>query len=324
VAYNNLISRTAGQALIPEVVSNELLKGLQNQSALLSMPEVTRIQMGTNQTRLPVISALPTAYFVNGDTGLKQTTEVDWTNKYLNVEEIAAIVPVPEAVLDDIQYNLWDAVVPLIQQAIARTFDAAAVFGTNKPASWPNALVTDAIAAGNVVAQGTNAAAAGGIVGDFSDLWATAEADGYDPTAAIAATRYKGLLRQARATTGESLLGFGEVTQNSVFGVPIHYPMRGLWPTPHGPASLTTSNGTAQALVGDFSNIIIGIRQDVTMKVLDQATIQDNTGTIIYNLAQQDMVALRVVFRAAFQVANTINYDQPTGSSRYPVAVMVA
>lgn len=324
MAYNNLLSRTSGQALIPEVVSNTLLTGLQNQSALLSMPEVTRIQMGTNQTRMPVLSALPTAYFVNGDTGLKQTTQVDWSNKYLNVEEIAAIVPVPEAVLDDIQYNLWDAVTPLIQQAIARTFDAAAVFGTNKPASWPNALVTDAVSAGNVVLLGANDAAHGGIVGDFSDLFATVEADGYDPTAAIAATLFKGRLRQARATTGESLIepDDGQVTSTSIYGVPVHYPMRGLWPAMTG-SGATTSTGTAQALVGDFSQVIVGIRQDITMKVLDQATIQDNTGAIVYNLAQQDMVALRVVFRAAFQVANTINYDQPTGSARYPVAVMV-
>jgi hypothetical protein len=43
---------------------------------------------------------------------------------------------------------------------------------------------------------------------------------------------------------------------------------------------------------------------------------------IQYNLPQQDMIALRVVFRCAFQTANTLNYDNPTGSTRYPFSVI--
>jgi hypothetical protein len=78
--------------------------------------------MATNQTRLPVLSALPTAYFVNGDTGLKQTTEVAWANKFLNVEELATIVPIPEAVLDDAGFDVWgNGHAAADQDAIART-----------------------------------------------------------------------------------------------------------------------------------------------------------------------------------------------------------
>ena len=309
--YNNLISRTSAAALIPEQVSQDILGGLQNESAAMTL--FRQVQMSTNQTRMPVISALPTAYFVNGDTGLKQTTQVDWSNKYLNVEELAAIVPIPEAVLDDVKFDTWGAVMPLLRDAIARALDAAIFFGTNKPASWPTAIVTNAVSAGNVVARGTNAAAAGGIAGDFSDLFATVEADGFDVNGLIANTAYKGRLRQARATTGESLLTAGQTTATAVYGVDVAYPMRGQWPT---------GLSAAEAIAGDFSQGILGIRQDITWKVLDQAVLQDGSGVIQYNLAQQDMVALRVVFRCAFQIANTLNYDQATEANRYPFAVL--
>jgi hypothetical protein len=82
VAYSNVISRTDAAALIPEEVAARVLSGAAKQSAALSL--FTHVPMGRAQQRIPVLSALPTAYFVNGDTGLKQTTEVNWANKYLN------------------------------------------------------------------------------------------------------------------------------------------------------------------------------------------------------------------------------------------------
>jgi HK97 family phage major capsid protein len=305
--YNSIISRTDAAALIPEQVSNDILSGLNNESAALTL--FRQVRMASNQTRMPVVSALPTAYFVSGDTGLKQTTEVNWDNKYLNVEELAAIVPIPEAVLDDANFDVWGAIRPLLEQAIARALDAAVFFGTNKPSSWPDAIVTAAVAASNVYARGTNAAAAGGVAGDVSEVFAMVEADGFDVNGVVANVAYRGRLRQVRATTGEQLM---EVDSASAFGVPIRYPMRGLWPT---------GLSAAELIAGDFTQAILGVRQDFTYKILDQAVITDGSGAIQYNLAQQDMVALRVVFRVAFQVANVLNYDN-SASTRYPWAVL--
>lgn len=47
------------------------------------------------------------------------------------------------------------------------------------------------------------------------------------------------------------------------------------------------------------------IRQDVDVKILDQAVIQDpSTKAIIFNLAQQDMIALRITFRMGWAMPN--------------------
>lgn len=308
MSFSNVISRTKDQALVPEVVSNDILKGLQNESVALQL--FRQIPMSTNQTRMPVLSALPTAYFVNGDTGIKQTTEMAWANKYLNVEELAAIVPIPENVLDDTKYDVWGAIKPMLEEAIARALDAAILFGVNKPASWPTEIVTAAVSAGNTKTRGTDAAALGGLAGDISDLFATVEADGYDVSGIVANRSYRGLLRSVRSTQGVQLQ---EVSTTSAYGVTITYPMRGLWPT---------GSGAAEMIAGDFTQGILGMRSDITYKLLDQAVIQDNTGAIMFNLAQQDMVAMRVTLRVAFQVANTLNYDQPVDANRYPFGVL--
>ena len=310
--YNNILSRTNTAALIPEVVSNDILGGLTNQSAALSI--FRQVPMATNATRMPVLSALPTAYFVSPtDTGLKQTTEVAWANKYLNVEELAAIVPIPESVLDDIGFDVWGSVMPLLTDAIARTLDAAVFFGTNKPSTWGGAIVTDATTAGNVVNRsvGTPRTDKSGLAGYLSDAMAQVEADGFVPDGVVANTIYRGMLRNTRDANGNLL---AEVSPTNIYGLPVTYPMRGLWPA--------AGTGAAEAFVGDYSQAILGIRQDITYKVLTESVITDGSGVIQYNLPQQDMVALRVVFRCAFQTANTINYDNTSGSTRYPFSVI--
>src|SRR4051794_25808205 len=190
MAYTNIISRTEAQALIPEVVSNEILSGLMNESAALTM--FRRVTMATNQTRMPVLAALPTAYFVNGDTGLKQTTEVNWANKYLNIEELAAIVPVPEAVLADLNFDLWGATRPLLEQAIGRALDAAVFFGVNKPGSWPTAIASAVL---GTVVSGTATAAEGGVAEDVNQLMAIVEGSGYDVNGFVTARTFRSRLR---------------------------------------------------------------------------------------------------------------------------------
>jgi hypothetical protein len=57
VPYNSIISRTNAQAMIPEQVSQAMLTSLQANSAALALFQ--RIPIATNQTRLPVLAALP-------------------------------------------------------------------------------------------------------------------------------------------------------------------------------------------------------------------------------------------------------------------------
>ena len=311
MAYNNLTSRTDAAALIPEEVSRDLVTRATEESAVLQL--FKRVPVGRAQTRMPVISALPVAYWVNGDTGLKQTTEVNWANKYLNIEEIAVILPVPDNVIADVEMNIWDEAMPYMTEAVGRTLDSAVFFGTNAPASFPTNIYSALDSAGNDITEGT-AAASGGYMTDIDLALAALEADGYEADSIVAATSFKGKLRGARDANGQRL-DAGRISGDlkMLDGMNIVYPMRGLWST-------ATGSTAPRAIFLQRDQFVVGVRQDISFKLFTEGVIQDDTGAIVYNLMQQDMSAMRLTFRVGWQVANVINYDQSTEANRYPAA----
>lgn len=302
--YNSIISRTDADVLIPTEQADAVIAAATQESVALSL--FNRAQLSTKTTRQPVMAALPIAYWVSGDTGLKQTTEAAWAGIDLVAEEIACIVPVPENVVDDSSFDVWGELRPALAEAVAQVLDAAIFAGTAKPASWPAAIVPAAVTAGNVVEQGTATAAQGGIVGDLESTFDAVESDGFDVTGIAATSSLKGLLRKARDSTGQKLT---DVSQDSFEGIGISYVMPGVMPT----------TPPTTAVSGDFTKAIIGVRRDLTYKLLDQAVLTDAAGLVIYNLPMQDMLALRLTARFAYATANPATR---VGGSGFPFAVL--
>jgi HK97 family phage major capsid protein len=261
--YSNITSRTDAQATIPEDVVNTMLGHATQQSAALTA--FRRVPVSASQVRFPVLSALPLAYWVTGDTGLKQTTEVAWANKYLNIEEIATILPIPENVADDMTFNVWDEVEPYLAEAVGRTLDSAVFFGANAPASFPTNIAAAALAAGNAITSIPNAAG-GGYMGAVDNLYGAVEGDGFNTTGFVAAMTARGKLRSARNVQGDKT-DQGRISGNigELDGLPVTYAMQGMWPT---------ASGSPELFGGDWSQFVLGVRKDVTFKMLDQAVIQ--------------------------------------------------
>lgn len=304
-----MISRTNADALIPVQEAKEIMKAVTHASASLQLMKRLR-NMTAKQYKIPVLDAFPVAGFINGDIGLKPTSSVEWTDKYITAEEIAVIIPIPEAVLDDAEYDIWGEIKPLIVEEFGTVIDSATLFGVNKPTTWPDALVDGAIAAGKTVTLGTGI----DIAEDVNQAMALIEASGYDVNGFAAHIGAKSKFRGLRDNNGGLLYqpSLTAGTPASLYGQPITYPKNGVWdPT------------KALMLGGDWTQAVYSIRQDMTYKVLDQAVITDNTGSVIYNLAQQDMVALRCVMRLGYQIANPINRMDQT-ASRYPFMVVEA
>ena len=309
--YDNIISRSDADALIPEDASREIIQKVPEASSALKL--FRRLpNMSRKQRRVPVLDIMPVAYFVTGDTGLKKNTEQTWEKKYLYAEEIAVIVPIPEVVLDDADYDIWAEVKPQIVAAIGKVIDGAIFFGTNKPTAWPTDIVTAATAAGNTVALGTGVDMYDDILGE-NGMYATIEADGFAITLNIADTSMKAKLRGLRDANGQPIFlrSMGEKSRYELDGEEILFPTNGAFDATK-----------ALMISGEADQAVYSIRQDVTYKVLTEAVIQDAAGDIVYNLAQQDMIALRIVMRLAWQVPNPPTALQPTEVNRYPFGVL--
>ncbi len=321
--FNSLVSRTDAAPLIGEEIIAAFLTEVAGTNPLMQLARRLP-NMSKAQARLPIWSSLATAYFVNGDTGLKQTSEVSWENKYIDAEELAVIVPIPEKVLDDSDYDIWAQCKPELLRAFSKAITAAVFYGTNIPASWTTNLGAAGIVAGATTASQLISAAAytdlyEAILGEKTDgtdgLFMLVEADGFGVSGNVAHVSMKGKLRNTRDSNGIPIFktSMQDPSRYELDGTPLYFPDDG-----------SMVAGSSLMISGDWNQLVYSIRQDVTWKVLDQAVIQDSSGAIVYNLAQQDMVALRGVIRLGFALPNPINRMQETAASRFPFAVLTA
>jgi hypothetical protein len=132
------------------------------------------------------------------------------------------------------------------------------------------------------------------------------EESGYIPNGIVGGLSAKAQFRNMLDTTGQP------IANTEIGELPKFFVDNGSW-----------DKTVADLLVGDFSQAVYAIRQDITYKVLDQAVIQDpSDGSILYNLAQEDMVALRCTMRIGWEIPNPVT--SAGGENAFPFASVKA
>jgi hypothetical protein len=232
--------------------------------------------------------------------------------------------------LDDANYDIFGQLRPLISAAIGRKFDRTVIHGEDAPASMPDDLVTAAIAATNSVDLSTVES-----TGDIYDallgvggVWSKVEEDGYAVNGAVAALTMKGKLRGLREKVwdGSGLVAAGRpIFHKAVDGRDMQ--AASVWEldgeTVHLPENDVMDVTKATLVAGNWKKLVFAIRKDMNYKLLTEGVIQDLAGNIVYNLSTQDMVALRVTFRCAWQLPNPPTLANPDNNTRFPFAVLV-
>lgn len=309
MGYTDIIGRaTISDSALPDSISNEIIQEAPKSSIILD--RARRVPMSKKKAKQPVLSALPSAYWVNGDTGLKQTTGAEWKDQYITAEELAVIVPIPDALVDDSDIPLWDEIKPLLVEAIGTKLDEAAIFGVDKPESWPQGIVPQAITAGNAVTRGTNA----DIAADVAALGSLVAQDGFAVNGFASMPGYNWQLIGMRSEQGAPIYtpSLSAGTPAGLYGYPLNESFNGAW-----------NSASAELLAADWNKFVVGVRQDITFDLFKEGVISDAEGKVVLNLMQQDSKALRVVFRAGFQISNPKTRANPDDATRFPAGVLV-
>ena len=141
------------------------------------------------------------------------------------------------------------------------------------------------------------------------------EKSGYVPTAILGGPSLNSAFRSTITNLGV-LAG----DQGQIGALPRHIDLTGGF-----------NEGTAFAIVGDFRYLVYSFREEISMRVLYEATLKDPaTGSELYNLAQQDMIGLRFTMRLGAALPNPVNRVSGVasgntlvaGSQAYPFAVI--
>lgn len=302
------VTRENASPLIRPEESNEIIQAVVESSTALKL--MTRLpNMGTNVREYPIMDSYPMAGFVDGDAGLKMTTNMKWSKDKIVAEEIAAIVAVPDNVAADADYDIFAQMKPRLVEAAGKVIDAAIFFGTNKPTAWRAGIVPAAVTAENNVAATTD------IVTDVfgeGGLIAKVEEDGYFPESIVSAISMRAKLRGLKDKNDRPLFmeNLHQGAQYTLAGMGMEFPRNGAF-------------DATQALMvtGDWSQAVYAIRQDVTFDVFTSGVVSDADGKVIYNLMQNDMKAIRMVIRLGWNILNPVNAVNPDGTKRFPFAV---
>ena len=115
------------------------------------------------------------------------------------------------------------------------------------------------------------------------------EADDYVPNGFLSARAVKGFLRTLNDSQGRPLYidSLTADTPDQIYGEPIYYLGRGVFPT--GASAL-------RAIAGDFSQFVIGIRDELSFSLHNEGTVAG------VNLLETNQVALRAEMRLGSKV----------------------
>lgn len=289
------IDRNSSNALIPPEISREIIQGATKYSVGLQIFRRARNMM-RDELLMPALSMLPQGGWLNSDNAIKPLTSQAWEMVEMYAEEYAARVVIPDNIREDADYDMWGEILPRLQEVYGKAFDQAVFMGIDKPRRFRSDLVTACINAGAVVPSTTN------INSDINNALSFVEKSGYNPTALVAGVGMKAKFRMNVDSVGQPIW-FPFIEQLNKY-----YLDNGAW-----------DDTRALMIVGDFSQAIYSVREDMSVKISSDAATNMSDG--LHSMFDEDSQVMRTKWRIGFAIPNPVNI-MDNSASRFPFAII--
>jgi len=278
--------------LIPSELRAEVLRIMENQFGLARRDMFYLPFSGPGNSRtIPALGTSVSVYWT--DEGAKgKSTGAKFSIVTQTLKKLMAMVPFTEEILEDSAINLTQLVGQLFAEAVTKEEDMQFFAGVGTP--WTGILNNGSV---NIITEGQ---------GEADDNLADELLRMIDGTPSGALVGAKFYLNRTWLSRIRKLK---DVDGQYIMAKPQDGKPGTIWDFPYEtsdafPTVADTETGDPFILFGNLKQAaVIGDKQQLRVKLLDQATITDSDDSTIINLAEQDMFALRIMERVGYVVA---------------------
>jgi HK97 family phage major capsid protein len=250
-----------------------------------------------NSRDIPALSGSVSTYWT-GEGVAKTSTQATFAKVAQVLKKLAAIVPLTEELIEDSAVNLTQLIAELFVEAVSIEEDTQFFNGDGTVFLG----ILNDTGAGRVpkfTLPATKITFASATADDYLDLQYKVK------TSARSKGKYYMHPTVVASVMKLKASGSGEY----IYAMPANGKPATLWnkEVVECDALPTTSQGTQTnkpfAIFGDLKQACVyGDKGEMQVKLLDQATIHDTDGSTVINLAEQDMIGIRVVERVGYAI----------------------
>lgn len=285
------LSDSVGGYLIPDELRAELLRVAEGQYGLARRDfRYLPFSGPGNERKIPALATSVSVSWTD-ERGAKQSTAPTFDVVTQTLKKLAAIVPMTEEIIEDSTINLTALVAELFAEAVAKEEDLQFFNGTGAP--WTGILNNGDVNVEYIA--GTDPAAV--TADDLLDLIDETPSGALDGAKFYMHRSVFSAIRKLKADGAYIVAQPNGAGPSTMWGYPIEL-------SDAFPAVSVTGNSKPFVLFGNLKKAaIFGDKQQIRVKLLDQATVNDTTNAGTVNLAQRDMIAVRIVERVGYVLA---------------------
>lgn len=291
------LSRTNQALAIPASKSFDVVANVYGQSALLQLADVRQMTAAVEDvvTAGAFTFGNGTNVFNVAEAAVKPETTGTLASYQLVAAKMATFVIVSEELLAETPLDMISFYQDVIEQRFALAIDQyglGSVTGSGPFGSENLGAAATAAGAGHTVVLSGTVAATTNVHTAVASALGAVEGKDYAPNGILLQRRLKGILRTT-TTTGTPVVQatITDDVEPSMYGEPVYFLGRGAFAT----AAVNTLSG----IVGDFSQYVIGIRDELVFSLHNEGTVAG------INLLETNQVALRAEMRLAGKVLDS-------------------